>query len=309
MATVSYPYKRAPIFPQIIAALTGGVVLFLGLTIAWTLGYQLLYAGRIFPGVAVAGVDLSGMTPSDAAVRLSQALSYPINGKILFRDGEKAWVAAPAELGMVFDPSSSAMTAYGLGRSGGLFGALSGQVRARAAGVNVPPVIIFDQRVAFQYLSQIASQIDQPVVEASLHLEETNVVAQPGQVGRELKIEATLIYLGAQLQTFSDGEVPLVVQEIQPQILDVSAQADAARQILSQPLTLQVPNATDGDVGPYVYNVQVLANLLAVRRVQNGDQAGVQVTLNPNGLRDLLEPVSKHGIGGPEHEEGESDHE
>ena len=295
MATVSYPYQRTPIFPQVVAAFISGVVLFLVLIIGWTLGYQLLYAGRIFPGVSVAGVDLSGLTPSDAAVRLSETLSYPINGKVLFRDGEKAWVATPAQLGMVFDPSSSAMTAYRLGRSGGLFGALSGQVRAGGAGVKVPPVIVFDQRVAVQYLNQIATQINQPVVEASLDLEGTNVVAQPGQVGRELKTDATLIYLGAQLQTFSDGEVPLVVQEIQPQILDVSAQADAARQILSQPLTLVMPNATQGDPGPYIYNPEVVANLLTVQRVQNdGGQTGVQVALSPNGLRDLLVPVRDH---------------
>jgi len=295
MATVSYPYQRTPIFPQIVAAFVSGAVLFFVLIIGWTLGYQLLYAGRIFPGVSVAGVNLSGLTPSDAAVRLSETLSFPINGKVLFRDGEKAWVATPAQLGMVFDPSSSAMTAYRMGRSGGLFGALSGQIRAGGAGVNVPPVIIFDQRVALQYLNQISTQINQPVVEASLNLEETNVVAKPGQVGRELKTDATLIYLGAQLQTFSDGEVPLVVQEIQPQILDVSAQADAARQILSQPLTLVVANASEGDSGPYIYNVEVLANLLAVQRVQNdGGQPGVQVGLSPNGLRDLLVPVKDH---------------
>jgi vancomycin resistance protein YoaR len=106
-------------------------------------------------------------------------------------------------------------------------------------------------------------------------------------VGRELKIDATLLYLAAQLQTFSDGEVQLVVQEIQPQILDVSAQADAARQILSQPLTLTIPNATSSDPGPYIYTPEVVANLLAVQRVQNG----VQVGLNPTALRDLLVPV------------------
>ncbi len=287
MTTISYPYRRTPLFPQIVAALVSGFVLFFGLVLAWTIGYQLLYAGRIFPGVSVAGVDLSGMKPSDAAVKLSQTLSYPITGKVLFRDGEKAWVATPAELGMVFDASSSAMTAYGLGRSGGLFGALSGQVRAAGDGVNVSPVIIFDQRVAFHYLSQIATQINQPVTEASLVLNGTDIVAQPGQLGRELKMEATLIYLGAQLQTFADGEVPLVVQEIQPQILDVSAQADAARQVLSQPLTLVIPNATANDFGPYVYNQQIIANLLGVQRVASG----VQVVLNQKGLRDMLVPV------------------
>ena len=294
MATVSYPYQRSPIFPQIVAAFISGVVLFFGLIIAWVLGYQLMYAGRIFPGVSVAGVDLSGMTPSDAAVKLNQTLSYPINGKILFRYGEKAWVATPAQLGMVFDPSSSAVTAYELGRRGGLFGALAGQIRAGGAGANVPPVIIFDQRVAFQYLSQISSQINQPMTEASLRLEGTNVVTQPGQVGRELKIDATLIYLGSQLQTFTDGEVQLVVQEIQPQILDVSGQADVARQILSQPLTLAIPNAGSGDPGPYVYTSEVLANLIGVQPVRNGDQVGVQVVLIPTGLRDLLVPVKSH---------------
>ena len=296
MATISYkrsspadPYKQIPIFPQIIAALISGVTLFFAVIIVWTLVYQLFYAGRIFPGVSVAGVDLSGLSRDEAAVKLNQALSYPITGKILFRYGEEVWVASPAQLGMVFDPSSSAVTAYKLGRSGGLFGALSGQIHAAGGGVSVPPVIVFDERVAHQYLSQIASQINQPIVEASLKLEGTNVLAQPGQIGRELKTEATLIYLTAQLQTFSDGEVSLVVQEIQPQILDVSAQADAARQILSQPLTLTVPNATE--VGPYVYTPEVTATMITVQRVPNGEQQAVQVALSPKALRDLLVPV------------------
>jgi vancomycin resistance protein YoaR len=287
MTSISYPYQRTPILPQVVAALVSGFVLFFALIITWTIGYQLIYAGRIFPGVSVAGVDVSGLTPSDAAVKLSQTLSYPITGKVLFRDGEKAWVATPAELGMVFDPSSSARTAYDLGRSGGLFGALAGQVRAGGAGVEVAPVIVFDQRVAFQYINQIATQINQPVTEASLILEGTNVVASPGQVGRELKMEATLIYLGAQLQTFADGEVPLVIQELQPQILDVSAQAETARQILSQPLTLVIANATENDPGPYVYNQQIIANMLGVQRVDGG----VQVALNQKGLRDILVPI------------------
>jgi vancomycin resistance protein YoaR len=289
MATISYPYQKTPVVPQVIAALFSGFVLFLSLIVAWTLGFQLLYAGRIFPGVFVAGVNLSGLSRDEAAVKLQQSLSYPITGKILFRDKEKVWVASPAELGMVFDPSSSAGAAYRVGRSGGLFGALSGQIRASGVGMQVPPVMIFDQRVAVQYLSRIAEQVNQPVLEASLSLNGTDVVTQPGQVGRELKMDATLIYLGGQLQTFSDGEVSLVIQEIQPQILDVSAQADAARQVLSQPLTLTIPNAREGDPGPYVYEQQILANLLAVQRTQNG----VQVMLNTTGLRDLLMPVKQ----------------
>ena len=70
---------------QILAALIGGLLLFFAITITWTLGYQLLFAGRIFPGVSVAGVDVSGLAPDDAALKLSQTLSFPNTGKILFR--------------------------------------------------------------------------------------------------------------------------------------------------------------------------------------------------------------------------------
>jgi vancomycin resistance protein YoaR len=190
---------------------------------------------------------------------------------------------------MVFDPSTSAMTAYKMGRSGGLFGALSGQMRAAGPGAKIAPVIIFDQRVASFYLNQLATQINQPVKEGSLELQGTNIVAAPGQVGRELKVDATMVYLGGQLQTFADGEVPLVVQEVQPQILDVNAAADMARQVLSQPLTLTIPNAAQGDPAPYVYPQEILANMLSVERADGG----VQVVLNKSGLRDLLVPVKE----------------
>jgi vancomycin resistance protein YoaR len=273
---------------QIIAVLVGGLFLFLAIVLTWTLGYQLFYAGRIFPGVSVAGVDLSGLAPSDAALKLNQTLSYPITGKILFRDADKLWVASPAELGMVFDPSASSLAAYKFGRSGGLFGALASQVRAGGLGSDVAPVIIFDQRVAYTYLQNIAIQVNKPVLEASLRVDGTNVIAEPGQLGRFLNLDATLIYLGAQLQSFRDGEVALVIQESAPKLLDVSSQAEAARQILSQPLTLALPNFREGDPGPWSYDIPVLVNMLGVTIDDSSGTAQMKVGLDHVALRNTL---------------------
>jgi vancomycin resistance protein YoaR len=276
--------RRNP-FKQFLAAFIGGVILFLGLVFVWIVGYQLAFAGRIFPGISVAGVDVSGLSPNDAALKLNQTLSFPITGKILFRAADTVWVASPVELGMVFDPSASALAAYQYGRSGGLFGALAGQIGAGGLGADVSPVIIFDQRVAYTYLQNIASQIDQPVKEASLYLDGTNVVALPGQVGRLLSLDATLIYLGSQLQSFRDGEVPLVIQEAAPKLLDVSSQADAARRMLSQPLTISIPNSGESDPGPWTYDIPVIANMLTVNVVENNGRAEMQVGLDLNALR------------------------
>jgi vancomycin resistance protein YoaR len=289
MTANTYRFQRAfPFLPQVVAALVGGFLLFLGALLVWTLGYQLLYAGRIFPGVSVAGVDVSGLSPDEAAVKLNQTLSYPINGKVVFRDGENVWVASPVQLGMVFDPSSSARAAYELGRSGGLFTALAGQIRARGSGLDVGPVIVFDQRLAYTYLQTLGSQIDRPVVEAGLALQGTNVVATPGQAGRAVNLDATLIYLSGQLQSFRDGEVPLVILETQPSIMDVSAQAEAARALLSQPLTLVLPNAQQGDPGPWVYEAAVVANMLSVQKVENAGQPQLQVGLDARALSEVL---------------------
>lgn len=285
MASVSYPYpRRNPFWPQVLAAFLSGLALFLGAVLVWTVGFQLVYAGRIFPGVSIAGVDLSGLSPSEAALRLNQNLPYPYTGKLVLRDGGRVWVVTPSEMGMTFDASASAQAAYQLGRSGGLFASLDGQLRARSQGAEVSPVILFDQRVAYQYLQALSAEIDRPVLEASLKVEGTDVVAVPGQQGRTLDVEGTLVFLSAQMQTFRDGEVPLVIREQTPDILDVSAQADVARRVLSQPLRLYIANAAEGDPGPWNYDVQILANMLIVHRVGNE----VQVALDQNPLRDIL---------------------
>jgi vancomycin resistance protein YoaR len=78
--------------------------------------------------------------------------------------------------------------------------------------------------------------------------------------------------------------VPLVIREQTPEIVDVSAQAEVARRVLSQPLRLYIANAAEGDPGPWNYDVQILANMLTVQRVGNE----VQVALDQGPLREIL---------------------
>jgi vancomycin resistance protein YoaR len=288
---MSYTTYRRPrhgmnLLWQAALTLAAGILLYFSLLLAGAIAYRLWYAGRILPGITVAGVDVSGLQPDAAAVRLNQSLPYPYNGRIVFRDGQAAWVVTPAQLGMVFDPSSSAMAAYGAGRAG-LF--LPWTVRFH--GMEITPVIVLDQRVAYQYLSGLSTQIDRPMLEASLSLQGTDVAARPGQVGRLLDIDATLAGLTTQLESFRDGEVPLVIRESPPLILDVSSQADTARRMLSAPLTIAVPDACKGDTtGPWTYDVAQVAGMLFVQKVDNGSGQQLEVLLEPSKLRyELLE--------------------
>lgn len=301
MTIRTYPVSRqAAPGVQFLAALAGGLALFLLGIFIWATAYQLIYAGRVFPGVTVAGVDVSGLTPSDAAIRLAQTLSYPHTGRILLRDGDRMWLVTPAELGMTFDASASAQAAYKIGRRGGPFGSLSAQWESRSRGLSVQPVIVFDQRVAYTYLQKLAAEINQPIIEAELELQGTQVIAASGQIGRSLNVDASLAALAAQLQTFRDGELLLTVQEQAPELLDVSAQAETARRIFSAPLTLFVPEARETDPGPWTFDVQTIANMLTVQRVKTDNGAEIQVGLEPAALRKSLVGIATQVDRAPE---------
>ncbi len=292
MSTLTSTYPRPSYPTQIFVSLVAGSAVFFLALLLLILGYQVAYLGRIFPGVSVAGVDLSGLTPAQAAVRLQQQLTFPLNGHILLRDGSQAWMATPVELGLVLDSRASVEAAYRVGRAGGLFRRLGEQWRARRQGVLLPPVLLFDQRVAYAALQRLSPWIDQPAQEASFEIQGAEVLARPGQIGRRLDIEATLELLTRQLQRFQDGEVQLVVREEMPEVLDVSAQVEAARRLLSEPLRLVLPNAAEGERAVWTYEPQVIANMLSVRKVKEGDRSQLQLLFEPTLLRQGLESIA-----------------
>jgi vancomycin resistance protein YoaR len=293
MSFVSVPRpQRSPVPLQILAVLAGGLLLFLLAIGLITGGYQLLYAGRFFPGITMAGVDLTSMTPEQATAALNQRLTYPASGQIVFHYGNQVWVATPAELGMVFDAGTSIQNAYNIGRQGGLLANLAGQLNSWQGGLDLKPVVVFDARVAHGYLQNIAAQIDQPVVETDLHLNGTEVVYTQGQTGRLLNVDATLANLLTQLSAFRDGVVQLVVEEQSPVALDASAQAETLRQILSAPLTLNVPDPQPGDPGPWTIEPSDLAGMLTVGRIQTDVGWQYQVSVDAQALEQFLGPIA-----------------
>jgi len=271
----------------LLTMLISGVALSLAMTLTFSLGYQAMYRGRILPGVMVAGVDLGGLPPDEAARRLEQRLIYLERGRIVFRDGDRLWQATPAELGLRLEAQTSARQAYQIGREG-LFHALADQINAAQGTVHLPAVVIFDQQQAYTYLSHLAAQINQPLREAELRLEGTNVIYNPGQVGRSLDMETTLAALTRQVQSFQDGEVPLTVREERPRILDAAEQAAALRAALSQPLTLTLPDAQPEDPGPWVIDAATLARLVVIKP----ESARFLISFDTTALHGLLQEIN-----------------
>ncbi len=290
MKLIPYPRSRPWFsFEQALLSLFLGLVIFAMSLVSFIIGSQVWYAGRIFPGVRVSGIDVGALGPQEAARRISDSVRYPSEGKILLRDGDRIWVATPADMGLSLDPQASARGAYTIGRGGSMIEQISGPFYTWYVGRNTAPSMVLDQRQAYSYLSRVAKEIDKPTVEASLNLKGTDVVVTPGQVGRSVDIPKALLMVSQQIQTLRDGIINLPVNDSPPVVLDASLQAEIARKILSQPLTLTLPADDPNQAGPWTIDQATLAAMLTFERVQMANGAAqYEVRLNQEVLYNYL---------------------
>ncbi len=274
---------------KISAALAGGITLFILVIGLATVGFRSIYKGRIFPGIYLGWVNLSGQTPADAANLIRDEFGYAENGQITLQYDDLDWEAAPGELGMFFSPNFNAEFAFQTGRDGGIAKRIAAQIQILRHGVILPPQFVVDEKTATNFLGEIADLLNQPVVEASLNLDGLEVVVQPGQIGRELDIPASLAVIKLQLQTLQSGYLPLIVTETYPEILDVTAQAEFARNILSQPLVIRIPDAKENDPGPWSLTPERLVEMMVIERISTENGEDYRIALDSEKLRVYLE--------------------
>jgi vancomycin resistance protein YoaR len=252
------------------------------------MGFQLIYSGRIFPGIAIDGIPVGGMKTDDVPAYLAQEIDYPTRGKITFTDNARSWSAAPADLGFFYDTNATAKEAYQYGRSGLPSTAILQRIKAWFIGVNLSPIFVYDQHASQEYLSALAQQVDQPIVDARLTVNGMDITAQPGQSGRMVDIDKTIRLLTVRLTTMQSGEIPLVISETAPAILDVSAEAETARQLLSSAVMLSLPQSQAGDPGPWSIDPENLLSILTFARTNSDRSPYYQVKLNEDGLKTIL---------------------
>ena len=277
---------------RLLVALAAVGAVFTALGVAGAAAYELAYRGRIFPGVRAWGVDLSGLKPEEAALALSAAFTYPHNPAFLLSDGQAERSYSPADLGLTFDVSATVLAAYGVGRSGDVLADWQAQYQTWHAGAEVAPVLVLNEDRLRAVLDALAAETFQPAVEASLQAQGTDVIATPGRIGRRLDVAAVAETLRGHLARAEKAALLLPFVETAPLVLDASAQAEAARRLLSQPLVLTISAPYAGDPGPWTVAPEQLAGLLRITRVAEGANAArFDVALDPAGLRALLDPL------------------
>ena len=275
---------------NIMLALPISLLIFALLLTIVLIGFEITYADRVYPGVYLNQQDLSGMTFEEARGHLANLLPYTYQGELRLIYQDQVWEAQPGDLGFLVDPNASARQALDVGRAS--WGPQNWVQKGRAwfRGVHLSPIAFFDQRAALAFLQGIAEEIDQPLREASLEIQNSEVIVKSGQIGLRVDVLGTLANLTELVTGMQDGDLPLLVDTFYPEILEVGTQADLARQILSEPLVLTAPVDEDQEE-TWEISPDDLADMLIIKRTsgEDGQDANYQITINQDLFRFYLE--------------------
>jgi len=270
---------------------TRGLSLLLLILVLLLLGsvwiFEAVHANRIYPGVAVWGIPVGGLPPDAAAAMLEAdfRLDAP---EISMLGPNGSWRVQPSDLGLRLQAGPTLEQAFELGRGLHWSASLLAQLELLVFGVDIPPVLTYEESVTRHYLETVAEEIYVAPVDAQLFFEGTEPLVVPAQPGSELDVEATLKVLSPAVTGLSAAEIPLVLLEIPPLVTDAEAARAEAEKLLSRPLTLVLADPREGDPGPWVIQPEKLVEMVEVQ-VEEGV---IRTGLDEVAMRAYLEKLA-----------------
>ena len=239
------------------------------------------YWGHIPPNVAIAGLDVGGKTPEDAAAMLSELSARYSEQPLVVTDGERRWNVTYGEIGASVDVAATLDAAQDVGRTGDLWQ----QVTDWLLYHELAPIITVDAAQARAFLEQLAPEIDVAPVPASVRLDGGAVAVMPGEPGRILDVDATL----ETLTTLSaDGETPelsLVVKSVEPTTPDVAAIETEVEALLARPLALTAYDVLTQETLRWTLQREQLASWL---QLAEDDAGEATIAVQPDAVRATL---------------------
>lgn len=257
------------------------------------LALNIWYAGRILPGVFIDDIPLGGYSQQEAQELLRIEFLPDIPQTITFTFDEQSWTTTSLELGIQYDTDSIAREAFSIGRRGP-FAVWGGNMVALLSGNKVLPTTIgFDEASAVSALNEIAQEIDQPLLEASVSFNGETVTTTRGQIGREVKINESLAQVTQALQNNTYTSIELVVHEEQPAILDAEPYAQLIREYLQADFTLIAPTAYQFTETQHPIQAANLGSMLYLIKDDSDGQFSINLQFKEAVLEKLLSDLSE----------------
>jgi vancomycin resistance protein YoaR len=198
-------------------------------------------ATRLAEGVQIAGVDVGGLTASQANALLESRFVQVQGVPVTFVAGTRRFDLTPAQLGVSVNWAAAVETARHEGEG---FGPVRGfrRIHTRIFGTDIAPATQVSSASLAYALGEIEREIEQPARDASIRLDGLTPVLVRGATGQALDRVAAESVVARALAGFARAPVGLPVQITSPSVTgpDLRQAMAHARNALSGPVQLRV---------------------------------------------------------------------
>lgn len=176
------------------------------------------HEGRMLPGTTVAGVDVAGMTKTQARTKVADELSQNLDRTITVRGEQRTWETTPRQLGSEADVNAAIAEAMKASTNATTAELVRLRWQGESADVAPDVAISHSREEARAFVNQIAEKINEPVRDAALNLEkisEGELEVVPGKTGQVVDTDAVVEELVGALREGRDT-VDLTVHDVTP---------------------------------------------------------------------------------------------
>jgi len=181
-----------------------------------------VFIGRIFFGISIAGIDISGVTPEKAAAILSERIKWP--EKIILKSQDASFEISLLDIDLAYDFDASTRRVYESTRTGNVFFDLDKKLKLIFSPENFGLFLKFNEEKLQKQLSIIAGQIAIEPVFPSVKIVSSKIIVDKGQAGNEMDTKLLRALIGKSLAFAKDDEIEIPVKEIDPSLTDEEAE-------------------------------------------------------------------------------------
>jgi vancomycin resistance protein YoaR len=209
------------------------------------------YAGRIFPNIRIASIDVGGLTPEESKSKLNSEIQSP---EIITLTSEgKSFDINSAAIALSFDFNSSIDRAYNFPRSGNFFY----DTKIRLGLLNKPTdlglTVNYDETAFNEEISAISDEIETKPVYPLFKLKADTVEVEKGSPGTVVDINGLRNLISAELAFAKSPVLTVPTSKVDPSINNSQAEEAIKRasKYLNKEIVLefeykQIPLKTNG---------------------------------------------------------------
>jgi len=226
-------WHRAPWWLRI----TGSVFVLAGL---FVLSFEVVYAGKIYPGVTADGVYLGSLSRADAISKLNDKTTQ-FSGQVVTISNGSANLRIPvASLEVSYDSASAAKQAFNFGRQGDWPTKMLQQLHALLGQPTNISTFTYNQDRLVPYVTQFADDVVTPVADSSLSFDASQPQVTPAQSGTRLDLGRLTLLVADRLSQTSSQPIAAPVYQLAPHLATaaLTAVTNELNTYLSGPIKL-----------------------------------------------------------------------